>query len=80
MLDWECESSACSIASRLAIRLAVHRCINRAESGYFERGLAAYGRAGEPCLRCGRPLVREEFTNRSSFRCPSCQRRPRRSA
>ena len=48
------------------------------ESGYFERGLAAYGRAGEPCLRCGRPLVREEFANRSSFRCPSCQRAPRR--
>ena len=48
------------------------------ESGYFSRGLAAYGRRGEPCLRCGRPLVREEFTNRSSYRCPSCQRTPRR--
>jgi formamidopyrimidine-DNA glycosylase len=48
------------------------------ESGYFSRGLAAYGRRGEPCLRCGRPLVREEFTNRSSYRCPRCQRTPRR--
>ena len=48
------------------------------ESGYFSRGLAAYGRRGEPCLRCGRLLVREEFTNRSSYRCPHCQRRPRR--
>ncbi len=47
------------------------------ESGYFSRGLAAYGRRGEPCLRCGRPLVREDFMNRSSYRCPTCQRRPR---
>ncbi|NLT26046.1 MAG: bifunctional DNA-formamidopyrimidine glycosylase/DNA-(apurinic or apyrimidinic site) lyase [Microbacteriaceae bacterium] len=44
------------------------------ESGYFERSLQAYGRAGEPCARCGRPLVREPFANRSSFRCPRCQR------
>ncbi len=47
-------------------------------SGYFERSLAAYGREGLPCLRCGRPMVREPFMNRSSFRCPNCQRRPRR--
>ena len=46
-------------------------------SGYFERSLAAYGREGLPCLRCGRPMVREPFMNRSSFRCPWCQRRPR---
>ena len=46
-------------------------------SGYFERSLAAYGREDLPCLRCGRPIVREPFMNRSSYRCPSCQRRPR---
>lgn len=45
------------------------------ESGYFARGLAAYGREGEPCGRCGTPLRREAFTNRSSFFCPRCQRR-----
>ena len=49
-------------------------------SGYFERALAAYGREGLPYLRCGRPMVREAFMNRSSFRCPTCQRRPRGSA
>lgn len=49
-------------------------------SGYFERALTAYGREGLPCLRCGRPMVREPFMNRSSFRCPWCQRRPRRRA
>ena len=47
-------------------------------SGYFGRALAVYGREGLPCLRCGRPIVREAFMNRSSFRCPGCQRRPRR--
>lgn len=44
------------------------------ESGYFDRSLDAYGREGLPCRRCGTPMVREQFTNRSSFRCPRCQR------
>ncbi len=48
------------------------------ESGWFARDLAVYGRQGEPCRRCGRPIVREAFTNRSSHRCPQCQRVPRR--
>lgn len=45
------------------------------DSGYFQRELMAYGRAGSPCRRCGTELVREPFANRSSFRCPRCQRR-----
>ena len=48
-------------------------------SGLFERRLAVYGRAGQPCLRCGTPVRREGFMNRSSFRCPSCQPTPRRA-
>ncbi len=48
------------------------------ERGYFDRSLSAYGREGEPCLRCGTPIRREAFMNRSSFFCPRCQRRPRR--
>ncbi len=47
------------------------------ESGYFERSLDAYGQVGEPCPRCGTPIVREAFMNRSSFFCPRCQPRPR---
>ncbi|ADD44923.1 bifunctional DNA-formamidopyrimidine glycosylase/DNA-(apurinic or apyrimidinic site) lyase [Stackebrandtia nassauensis] len=43
------------------------------ESGYFDRSLAVYGRAEEPCRRCGTPVERIKFTNRSSFHCPSCQ-------
>ena len=30
--------------------------------------------AGLPCPRCGTPMVREAFMNRSSHRCPRCQR------
>lgn len=48
------------------------------ESGYFARSLAVYGREGRPCLRCGTPIRRDPFMNRSSFTCPVCQRRPRR--
>ncbi len=47
------------------------------ESGYFDRSLDAYGREGEPCRRCGAPIRREKFMNRSSFYCPKCQPRPR---
>ncbi|MGH3300195.1 MAG: bifunctional DNA-formamidopyrimidine glycosylase/DNA-(apurinic or apyrimidinic site) lyase [Streptosporangiaceae bacterium] len=47
------------------------------ESGYFDRSLNAYGRAGEPCPRCGTPIRRDAFMNRSSYTCPRCQPRPR---
>lgn len=49
------------------------------QSGYFERSLAVYGRAGQPCLRCGTPVRRDPFMNRSSYSCPQCQPRPRRA-
>jgi formamidopyrimidine-DNA glycosylase len=47
------------------------------QSGYFERSLAVYGRAGQPCPRCGTPVRRDPFMNRSAFSCPTCQPRPR---
>jgi formamidopyrimidine-DNA glycosylase len=48
------------------------------QSGYFDRSLAVYGQDGKPCPRCGSPVRREAFMNRSSYSCPSCQPRPRR--
>ncbi|MEV4235111.1 MULTISPECIES: bifunctional DNA-formamidopyrimidine glycosylase/DNA-(apurinic or apyrimidinic site) lyase [unclassified Nocardia] len=48
------------------------------QSGYFERSLAVYGREDEPCRRCGAPILREKFMNRSSYSCPRCQPKPRR--
>jgi formamidopyrimidine-DNA glycosylase len=44
------------------------------ESGWFDRSLEAYGQEGRPCSRCGTPIVRVSFTNRSSYLCPRCQR------
>ena len=42
-------------------------------SGYFDRSLAVYGQQGRPCPRCGTPVVRVAFANRSSHYCPVCQ-------
>ncbi|GLZ11295.1 formamidopyrimidine-DNA glycosylase [Actinomadura sp. NBRC 104425] len=49
------------------------------ESGYFDRSLDVYGRRDEPCRRCGSPIRRDAFMNRSSYSCPKCQPRPRRA-
>ena len=45
------------------------------ESGFFEQSLAAYGQEDEPCPRCGTPIKRITFGQRSSHFCPHCQRR-----
>ena len=47
------------------------------ESGYFDRSLNVYGQADRPCPRCGTPIRRSAFMNRSSYWCPRCQRPPR---
>ncbi|MBN9643148.1 bifunctional DNA-formamidopyrimidine glycosylase/DNA-(apurinic or apyrimidinic site) lyase [Corynebacterium mendelii] len=44
-------------------------------SGYFDRSLTAYGRAGQPCLRCGTPLAHAVVGGRGSSFCPVCQKR-----
>jgi formamidopyrimidine-DNA glycosylase len=42
--------------------------------GYFEQELAAYGRGGEPCPRCGRPLKEASIGQRTTVWCTRCQR------
>jgi formamidopyrimidine-DNA glycosylase len=43
--------------------------------GGFEKSLAAYGRGGEPCLRCGARLVETHAVDgRSTVLCARCQR------
>ncbi len=46
-------------------------------SGYFDRSLNVYGQADRACRRCGTPIRRDPFMNRSSYTCPRCQPRPR---
>lgn len=41
--------------------------------GYFARMLRVYGRAGQPCPRCGAPVRELRLGQRSSFYCPCCQ-------
>ncbi|HRP85958.1 MAG TPA: bifunctional DNA-formamidopyrimidine glycosylase/DNA-(apurinic or apyrimidinic site) lyase [Gammaproteobacteria bacterium] len=41
--------------------------------GYFRPELAAYDRAGEPCLRCGGIIRAVVQGQRSTYYCPSCQ-------
>lgn len=45
------------------------------QAGYFAHSLNAYGRTDQACARCGSPIRRVRFMNRSSFFCPQCQRR-----
>ncbi len=42
--------------------------------GYFQQRYAVYGRAGEPCRRCGATIISFRQAGRSSFICPSCQK------
>lgn len=42
--------------------------------GYFEQELSAYGRGGEPCPRCGRPLKEAMLAQRATVWCGRCQR------
>ena len=44
--------------------------------GAYQHSLRVYGREGEPCPRCGRPVRRIVFSNRSAFYCPRCQPEP----
>ena len=42
--------------------------------GYFEQELSVYGRGGEPCRRCGRPLKQAMIGQRATVWCGHCQR------
>jgi formamidopyrimidine-DNA glycosylase len=44
--------------------------------GSMQERLAVYQRAGEPCLRCGRPIRRMVVGGRSTHFCGWCQRLP----
>jgi formamidopyrimidine-DNA glycosylase len=44
------------------------------EPGYFDLELLAYGRGGEPCPRCGRPLKQAAIGQRATVWCGHCQK------
>jgi formamidopyrimidine-DNA glycosylase len=44
-------------------------------AGEFQLEAKVYGRAGEPCVRCGTAIRRIVQGARATFFCPGCQRR-----
>src|ERR1700683_4161059 len=46
--------------------------------GSFQDQFLVYGRAGEPCARCGAPVVKMVVAGRGTYVCERCQARPRR--
>src|SRR3954469_19583442 len=43
--------------------------------GRMQREFRVYGRAGEPCPRCGTPIEKTRAGGRGTWYCPSCQPR-----
>lgn len=43
------------------------------EGGYFQQELTVYGRAGEGCLVCDKPITNKVLSGRSTFYCTTCQ-------
>lgn len=48
------------------------------EMGMFQQQLKAYGRQGQPCLRCGKSLIKTVVGGRGTHFCPHCQRPPKK--
>ncbi len=46
--------------------------------GSFQDRFLVHLRAGEPCVRCGREIVKTYVASRGTYLCPTCQRPPRR--
>lgn len=71
---------------RKAIAVVLTRAIERRGSsirnyvggsglkGEYQNEFRAYGRTGQPCTRCGTPIVRVRLAGRSTHYCPRCQR------
>ena len=45
--------------------------------GAFQHRFKVYSRAGEPCERCGRTIVKTRAAGRGTYFCPRCQPKPR---
>ena len=43
--------------------------------GYFQKAFQVYGREGEPCVTCKKPIERIVQSGRSSFYCGQCQKK-----
>ena len=48
------------------------------DRGSMQDEFLVYSRAGEPCVRCGRPIVKTVAAGRGTYFCRHCQPAPRR--
>jgi len=75
----ECDLLASSIKQILTRAIAAGGSTLRdfvgadSRPGYFQQSYAVYGRAGQPCPRCGTEICHLRQGQRSSFYCPQCQ-------
>ncbi len=44
------------------------------QPGYFKQELQVYGRSGQPCMQCSKPLKEVRLGNRSTVYCTHCQK------
>ena len=75
-LDPRRSASALSRPEVARVLKGVRTALARAGGERYFRGggrFAVYGREGEPCLRCGAPIVRIIQAGRSTYFCPACQ-------
>lgn len=76
-----CEALAVAVREVLTEAIAVGGSTLRdfvgadGADGYFMLDALVYGRAGEPCRVCARPIVRVVQGQRATFYCSYCQRR-----
>lgn len=49
---------------------------SRGEKGYFQTQLQVYGREGEACRNCEKPIRQVRLGGRASYYCPACQPEP----
>lgn len=49
---------------------------SRGEKGYFQTKLQVYGREGEACPACRKPIRQVRLGGRASYYCPACQPEP----
>ncbi len=61
------------MGTTLGNKVSDYRSVYNIE-GEFQNILMVYGREGEPCLKCGLPIVRIKQKDRSSFVCENCQK------
>jgi len=47
----------------------------RGERGWFQMEHRVYGREGEPCANCGRPIRKVLVAQRGTHYCPHCQKK-----